>query len=542
MRGIKAVRLALLASLSLVCMAGALSTTAAEAAEGPTNSSPPMLSGMARDGQRLKVSKGAWSGLKPITYAYKWSRCAASGGSCAAIPSAGRGFYKLTHADVGHTVQAIVTASNPEGETNASAPQSDVVASAPLSKRKHPTISGSPLDGQMLTVGNGTWKGTPPQSYAYQWQSCPKGGTCTDIPGATGASYRATTAQIGQKLRAVVTAANAVGQANAPSKASKAIAAGPPVNTGTPTISGSLQEGQTLNATAGKWAGTAPISFAYQWLRCSVAGGSCEPIAGATDTSYTLAAGDLASNIAVVVTAANAKGSTEATSAETQAVLGILPTNTVLPSISGLLQDGGLLSARHGQLDGLRTDLLRLPVGSLQRARHGVRRTQRRDRLDAETGFQRDRQDAGARRHSHQRRRLHLGHQLGHRSDRRHPAEKHRAASDHRGAETGPAAQRQQRHLDGQRTDHLQLSVAAVPAGHVHGHRQRDEPDLPAERVEPGQHAARRRDGEKRCRLGPGQLGDHRSVGAVSATAHASWAERKAARRALYGSPVAGIV
>jgi hypothetical protein len=329
-----------------------LTATAADAAEGPANSSPPALSGVARDGQRLKVNKGAWSGQKPVTYAFKWSRCDASGGSCAAIPSAGKGFYKLTHSDVGHTVQAIVTASNPEGQTSATAPPSDVVASAPLGKRKHPAISGSPLDGQLLTVGNGTWKGTPPQSYAYQWQFCPKGGTCTDIPGATGASYRATTAQIGQKLRAVVTATNAVGQASAPSKASKAIAAGPPVSTGAPTVSGSLQEGQTLNATAGEWAGTSPISFAYQWLRCSLAGGGCEAIAGATDTSYTLTAGDLASNLAVVVTAANAKGSTQATSAETQAVLGILPTNTLLPSISGLLQDGGLLSVATGSWTG----------------------------------------------------------------------------------------------------------------------------------------------------------------------------------------------
>ena len=134
--------------------------------------------------------------------------------------------------------------------------------------------------------------------------------------------------------------------------ASKPIAAGPPVNTGAPVVSGSLQEGQTLSASDGQWAGTAPISFAYQWVRCSVLGGACQEIAGATASSYTAGVDDLASNLAVVVTASNAQGSASATSAETQPILGILPTNTVLPSISGLLQDGGLLSVATGSWSG----------------------------------------------------------------------------------------------------------------------------------------------------------------------------------------------
>ncbi len=352
MRGMKAVRLHVVASLLLVCVAAALCATAAEAAEGPTSGSPPSISGLARDGQRLKVAKGSWSGQKPMTYAYRWSRCDATGNSCSDIAFTDKSSYKIAHEDVGHTLRATVTASNAEGQTDATAQQSELVAPAALAKRKHPAISGSPKDGQLLTVGNGTWKGTPPQSYAYQWQSCAKGGACTDIPGATSAGYRATTAQIGRKLRAVVTATNPLGQASAASKASKQIGPGAPVDIGAPSIGGSLQEGQTLTATAGEWAGTGPISFAYQWLRCSVAGGSCEEIAGATGTTYTPGVADLASNLAVVVTATNAQGAAGATSPETQAILGILPTNTVLPSISGLLQDGGLLSVATGSWSG----------------------------------------------------------------------------------------------------------------------------------------------------------------------------------------------
>ena len=352
MRGIKAVRLAVLASLSLACCASALIAATAEAAEGPTNSSSPSISGVAQDGLSLKAVKGSWSGAKPIIYSYQWSRCDAAGSSCAPIELAKKVSYRVAHTDVGHTLRVAVKASNSEGQTSETSQPSNLVASAPLVKRKSPAISGSPRDGQLLTVGNGLWKGTPPQSYAYQWQSCTKAGVCSDIPDATSASYRATTEAIGHKLRAVVTATNAVSHANAASKPSKLITAGPPVSTGAPTVAGSLQEGQTLTAAPGEWAGTAPISFSYQWLRCSVGGGSCEEIAGANTSTYTLGVSDLASNLAVVVTASNAQGAASATSAETQAVLGILPTNNVLPSISGLLQDGSLLSATSGSWSG----------------------------------------------------------------------------------------------------------------------------------------------------------------------------------------------
>jgi hypothetical protein len=348
----KAVRPRVLGPLLLVAVGCSLATAAAEAAEGPANISAPAISGIARDGQRLKVGKGAWSGAKPIAYAYAWSRCDASGNSCTAIVSARKATYKLVHEDVGHTLRAAVSASDSGGETTASAQPSEVVASSAPAKRKRPVISGSPRDGQLMTVGNGTWRGTPPQSFAYQWQACSKSGACSDIAGATAASYRVATAQIGQKLRTVVTATNVAGQASVNSMASKPIAAGPPVNTGAPTVSGSLQEGQTLSASDGQWAGTAPISFAYQWLRCSVLGGACQEIAGATGPTYTAGAEDLASNLAVVVTASNAQGSASATSAETQPILGILPKNTALPSISGLLQDGGLLSVATGSWSG----------------------------------------------------------------------------------------------------------------------------------------------------------------------------------------------
>jgi hypothetical protein len=345
--------LRVIAVLVLACSVGTSAASSADGAEGePTSSSPPSISGTARDGQRLQVAKGAWNGNKPLSFVYVWSLCDSAGDACTAIPLADKSSYKLIHEDVGGTLRATVHASNSAGESSATTQQTDVVAPAAPGKGKRPKIAGTAKDGQLLTVSNGTWKGTPPESFMYQWQACPSHGPCANIPTATGASYRATTAQIGEKLRAVVTATNSVGQASATSSSSKRVGAGPPVDLAVPVISGNLQEGQKLNASPGEWAGTAPIGFTYQWLRCSITGGSCQEITGATASTYTAGIEDLASDLAVVVTASNAQGSATATSGETQTILGILPTNTALPTIGGVLQDGSLLSASTGTWSG----------------------------------------------------------------------------------------------------------------------------------------------------------------------------------------------
>src|SRR5207245_1316548 len=50
-----------------------------------------------------------------------------------------------------------------------------------------------------------------------------------------------------------------------------------PHNTSPPTLSGSVQQGQALNASPGSWT-PAPTSFAYAWQRCDAAGAHCHPI------------------------------------------------------------------------------------------------------------------------------------------------------------------------------------------------------------------------------------------------------------------------
>jgi hypothetical protein len=81
-----------------------------------------------------------------------------------------------------------------------------------------PTISGVPQAGKVLTAAPGTWNGTAPIAYAYQWQSCDAdGGSCVPLPGETATVYHVLAFDAGSTVRVVVTAKNTAGQASATS-------------------------------------------------------------------------------------------------------------------------------------------------------------------------------------------------------------------------------------------------------------------------------------------------------------------------------------
>jgi hypothetical protein len=89
-----------------------------------------------------------------------------------------------------------------------------------------PIISGTPQDGQTLTASTGSWSGTQPITYGFQWQRCDSGGAnCVVIAGATGPTYLATSADVGRTLRVVVTATNSAGSAGATSAATTVVQA-----------------------------------------------------------------------------------------------------------------------------------------------------------------------------------------------------------------------------------------------------------------------------------------------------------------------------
>jgi hypothetical protein len=74
-----------------------------------------------------------------------------------------------------------------------------------------PTISGTPVQGQVLTLDEGTWTGAP-STFTYAWSRCDAatGTVCAPIAGATTKTYTVTAADAGSKLVVTVTGANSV--------------------------------------------------------------------------------------------------------------------------------------------------------------------------------------------------------------------------------------------------------------------------------------------------------------------------------------------
>lgn len=71
-----------------------------------------------------------------------------------------------------------------------------------------PVVSGTLREREQLTAGQGVWGGAP-TTWLYQWQRCDIAGTnCVDIVGARSSRYVATAADVGSRLRTVVTAVN----------------------------------------------------------------------------------------------------------------------------------------------------------------------------------------------------------------------------------------------------------------------------------------------------------------------------------------------
>jgi hypothetical protein len=329
----------------------ATAMVAAAPPSAPVNTALPVISGTATEGQALSTSNGSWSN-SPTSFSYQWQDCNSSGGSCVSIAGATSSTYKLAGSDVAHTVRVLVTAINAGGSASASSAATTVVAATP------PTASftytpASPVVGETITF-NGSSSTCAYGPCTYQWSD--DGGLTRPIPPlwplGSGQTLQFTFSSTGTKyVRLVVM--DAAGQ-EATVEHNVVVASAPPVapsNTGLPAVSGSPQEGQTLTASNGTWAGTAPISLAYQWQDCNSGGGSCANIAGKTGSSYKLGSGDVGHTIRVAVTASNTGGSTAASSTATTVVVAappLAPVNTALPVISGTAIEGQKLSASSG--------------------------------------------------------------------------------------------------------------------------------------------------------------------------------------------------
>jgi hypothetical protein len=317
---------------------------------GPKKKKVPTISGNSVDGQLLSASNGSWVGTGPLSFAYQWESC--HGSACTPIAGATQASYRASSADLTRKLRVIVTASNVAGSRTARSKPSETVAPGAPVDLTAPSVSGLPLVEQTLTAEPGTWAGTGPITYTYQWRSCNLLGECEDISGARDATYTVGPLQIANSIEVEVTAHNAIGSASATSASTNLVKALLPSNLELPSITGLLQDGGLLAAVTGAWSGSEPLSFSYVWELCDAAGLSCQEVSGALGGTLGLVAGAVGSTVRVIVTATNSAGSTSATSEPTALVKALLPSNTALPSISGLLQDGSSLVADLGSWSG----------------------------------------------------------------------------------------------------------------------------------------------------------------------------------------------
>jgi hypothetical protein len=275
-----------------------------------TNSVLPTISGSWNTGQTLNLSNGSWSASGTFTYQWQTS---SNGSSWTDLSGATGSAYTLTNAEAGLYMRAKVT--NVSGSATGFAfSNSTPKVGAPYNSAA-PTTSGTMQVGETLTVAAGTWSGSP--TLSYQWQSSSDSIAWSSIAGATSSTFVMTFALSNSRIRAVVTAVNAVDTATATTGIISGFA--PPRATVVPVISGTTTVGQTLSSTSGTWPSTSS-GYSYQWQESADAGTTWTNISGAVANSYTLVAGDTGYAIRVQVSLTNTTGTSAAYSLPTAVI------------------------------------------------------------------------------------------------------------------------------------------------------------------------------------------------------------------------------
>ena len=319
---------------------------AAPASNTPVTGTP-TISGTAQVGETLTADTSGISdadGLTNATFSYQWlsSLDTEIGGATSST-------YTLQASDEGKAIQVQVSFTDDAGnDESLTSEATDPVAAAtqPNSPATGaPTISGTAQVGETLTVdtsGIADADGLTSVSYSYQWLAGD-----SDISGATGSTYNLADTDEGKAISVRVSFTDDTGNGETlTSAATDAVAAATQPNnlaTGTPTISGTAQVGETLTAdTSGivDEDGLTNAVFSYQWLADDA------EIAGATGSTYTLADTDEGKTIKVRVSFTDNAGHEETLTSEPTVAVEARPNSpaTGQPAIRGTALVGETLT------------------------------------------------------------------------------------------------------------------------------------------------------------------------------------------------------
>ncbi len=229
------------------------------------------------------------------------------------------------------------------GSTFAEAATGPVAAS-------RPTITGTLQQGKKLVGSPGTWTGSGTITYAYQWYRCDANGAkCSSIHGSTKATYTQVAKDAGHTIALTVRATDTTGTTAAYSSlAGLVTAAGKPVATAQPPLTGDPIAGQPLKVEAVSWSAP-PSATTYAWQRCNANGRVCTPIAAATTDTYTITAADVGHALLTTVTATVSGAPQTVLSLESGLARSAPgPVAAGRPSIAGTLQQGKQVTANAG--------------------------------------------------------------------------------------------------------------------------------------------------------------------------------------------------
>ena len=307
----------------------------------------PIILGTLEVGQTLRADVSGISdpnGMTNATFSYEWNF----------LGSVRDGEeYTLVDLDGERFGQLIVTYTDDAGhEERVWSELVGVVAPRPNSLATGaPAISGTAQVGETLTAdtsGIADDDGLTNVSYSYQWVAN-DGTSDTDIVGATDSTYTLVVADEGKTIKVRVSFTDDVGNGETlTSTATDTVSFATQQQTfnspatGAPTISGTAQVGETLMADTTGIAdqdGLTGATFTYQWVAND--GTADTDIAGATDSTYTVAADDEGNTIKVRVSftddAGNAEGLTSAAADSTEGICG--RTTQVLSEIMWTIND-----------------------------------------------------------------------------------------------------------------------------------------------------------------------------------------------------------
>ena len=315
----------------------------------------PTISGTAQVGEMLTADLSGITDAdgKPSDaqgFGYQWVRV--DGMTATEIAGATAPRYSLADADVGKTIKVTVSFTDMAGfsEGPLTSDATDPVTPKPSSSATgQPTISGTAQVGETLTAdtsGIADADGLDNVSFSYQWIA-----DDSDIAGATGSTYTLAAADEGKVVKVRVRFTDDRGHAETlTSTATVAVAAKPSSPaTGQPAITGTAEVGETLTADTSGIAdadGLDNVSFSYQWIADD------SDIAGATGSTYTLAAADESKVVKVRVSFTDDRGHAETLTSTATVAVAAKPSSpaTGQPAITGTAGGRGGRDADGGHV------------------------------------------------------------------------------------------------------------------------------------------------------------------------------------------------